>query len=109
MVAEWFIKQTTVTIWSWKVALIPEWGEKKKNINFTQDLPFNEGISKDELSGNDLCSSKIHGCPSGDEHFKYIYLEKKKEKALIFFSGVWNAGDVAEACEAWLNEQVSPI
>lgn len=30
MVAEWFIKQTTVTIRRWKAALIPEWGEKKK-------------------------------------------------------------------------------
>lgn len=38
-----------------------------------------------------------------------IHLEKKKKKAPIFFRGVWNAGDVAEAREAWLNEQVSPI
>lgn len=57
----------------------PGMGRKKNDINFTQDLPLNEGISIDELSGNDLCSSKIHGCPSGDELFKYIFRKKSAD------------------------------
>ena len=57
-------------------------------------------ISKDELKVMTFYSSKIDGYPSGNEHFKY-------EKALIF--SVWNVCNVAEACAAWLNEQVSPV